>query len=151
MTTPQTTRADHRRDTGSIALELAVAAPALLLLLAFVVYVGRVSHAHGAVEGASHDAARAASLARTLTAATSDAQNTAAASLAADGLHCRTLSVAVNGHQFGAALGQPGSVSVRVTCDLDLSQLGVPGVGAHRTIQAAYTSPLDPLAVRSTR
>lgn len=54
--------ADRRGERGSFALELAVLAPTLLLLISFIVSVGRVTEGRAAVEGAARDAARAASI-----------------------------------------------------------------------------------------
>ena len=50
-----------RDERGSIAVEVAVIAPALLFLMLLVVYAGKVSEADGNVERAASDAARAAS------------------------------------------------------------------------------------------
>ena len=44
-------------DRGSFALELAVVAPALLLIIAFIVSVGRVTEARAQVQGAARDVA----------------------------------------------------------------------------------------------
>ena len=49
-------------DRGSFALELAVLAPALLALIAFIVSVGRVTEARALVQGAARDAVRAATI-----------------------------------------------------------------------------------------
>jgi Flp pilus assembly protein TadG len=49
-------------DRGSFALELVVAAPALLVLIAFVISVGRVTEGRALVQGAARDAARAATI-----------------------------------------------------------------------------------------
>lgn len=52
----------RRGDRGSFALELAVVAPALFGVIAFVISVGRVTDAQAVAEGAARDAARAASI-----------------------------------------------------------------------------------------
>lgn len=145
-----TTRSRHAAgDEGSLALELAILTPVLLLLLGLVVYAGRMTGAHGGVEGASHDAARAASISRSSAAAQSQAQSTAAASLSAQGLHCNTLDVVVDDHEFARSIGDPASVAVRVTCVVRLSDLGLPGVPGSRTVSATYTSPIDPYRQRT--
>ena len=54
--------ADER---GSAAIELVLLVPALMLMLLFAVAGGRVAIAHGSVQQAAADAARAASIART--------------------------------------------------------------------------------------
>ena len=60
-------------EAGSAAIEAAILAPGLLLILALIVAAGRVETAGAAVETAAHAAARAASLARTEPAALSAA------------------------------------------------------------------------------
>ena len=50
------------RDRGSFALELAVVAPALLLIIAFVISVGRVTEARAQVQGAARDVVRASTI-----------------------------------------------------------------------------------------
>jgi Flp pilus assembly protein TadG len=61
-------------ERGSIAVEVAVIAPALVFLMLLVVYAGKVSEADGNVERAASDAARAASLRQDPGDATTDAQ-----------------------------------------------------------------------------
>ena len=48
-----------------MTVEFVVLAPLLLALMLFLVMAGRVVEAHGEVDGAARDAARAASIART--------------------------------------------------------------------------------------
>jgi Flp pilus assembly protein TadG len=52
----------RRRERGSFSLELAVLAPTLLLVISFIVSVGRVTEGRAATQGAARDAARAASI-----------------------------------------------------------------------------------------
>ena len=116
-------RTDER---GSIAVEVAVIAPALLFLMLLVVFAGKVAEADGNVERAASDAARAASLRQDPADATADAQTTAAANLAAAGVHCHTLTTIVDTDDF-----RPGGiVTVTVRCEasmVDVTLLGVPG------------------------
>lgn len=116
-------RTDER---GSIAVEVAVIAPALLFLMLLVVFAGKVAEADGNVERAASDAARAASLRQDLADATADAQTTAAANLAAAGVPCLTLTTIVDTDDF-----RPGGiVTVTVRCEasmVDVTLLGVPG------------------------
>lgn len=50
------------RDRGSFSLELAIVAPALLLMIAFIISVGRVTEGRAVVQGAARDAVRAATI-----------------------------------------------------------------------------------------
>ena len=52
------------REQGSVSVELALLAPALLLLLSFAVVAGRTQIAEGAVQEAARAAARPAALDR---------------------------------------------------------------------------------------
>jgi len=61
-TAPQE-RLRHGRQRGSMAAELAVIAPVLLVFLMLLAGLGRLIEARGAVYGAASEAARAASLA----------------------------------------------------------------------------------------
>ena len=54
--------ATRRRERGSFSLELAILAPTLLLVISFIVSVGRVTEGRAVTQGAARDAARAASI-----------------------------------------------------------------------------------------
>ena len=85
--------ADER---GSAAIELVLLVPALMLLLMFAVAGGRVAIAHGSVQQAAADAARAASIARTAGAAQTSAVRAARATLANQGLTCASMTVTLD-------------------------------------------------------
>lgn len=55
-------RADRRRERGSFSIEMAALAPVLLLVIAFIVSVGRVTEARAQTQGAARDAVRAATI-----------------------------------------------------------------------------------------
>ncbi len=134
-----------RRDwqAGSAAVEMAIIAPGLLLIIALLVFGGRNALATGAVEQAAVDAARAASLARSGAEAQSAAQAAAARSLADQDLDCTAVNVNVNTGGFGTPPGQDARVSTTVTCTLRLSDLGLPGLPASKTITATGASVID--------
>ncbi len=71
-----------RGEGGSVALEMAILTPALLVMLFVVVAAGRISSAKNDVTNAAADAARAGSLRRTQGAAVDDAVAVAKANLA---------------------------------------------------------------------
>jgi len=132
-------------ECGSASLELAIIAPALLVLLALVVMGGRFAIASTAITGVAGSAARDASLARTPAAARVVAVSTALATLAAQSVHCQGApSVVVDTSGFSAAPGTPASVSVDVTCVVVVDGLQVPGLPGTRTVQDRAVSPLDP-------
>lgn len=141
-------RSGSDRERGSATLELAIIAPALLLVLGLVVLAGRVQVAAGAVEHAATIAAREASLARTATSAQSTATTAATRELAAQDIQCATSSVTVDATGFATALGQPATVTTSVTCTISFADLAVPGLPGSRTLTATATSPLDRFRAR---
>ena len=54
--------AGRRGERGSFSVELAVLAPTLLLVISFIISVGRVTEGRAMVQGAARDAARAATI-----------------------------------------------------------------------------------------
>lgn len=134
----------HARDErGSAAVEAAVGVPAFVLLVGLIIFGGRTAMTHSALESAAADAARSASIARTSTQATNDAEIAAQASLANQHTHCLTVTVSVDVSAFNTPVGTPGSVTASVRCLLNLSDLSVPGVPGSRLITATVSSPLD--------
>lgn len=140
----------HRRgDTGSATLELAILAPALLILLSLVVLAGRMSEAHAAASHAASEAARAASLARTASTARAAATDAATDDMAGSRLECTTVTVTVDTSGFTRPVGTTATVEVTVTCPVRLSGLLLPGVPGVRTVRATAVSPLDTYRERS--
>jgi Flp pilus assembly protein TadG len=135
MTLPRRTRTER----GSIAVEVAVIAPALLFLMLLVVYAGKVSEADGNVERAAADAARAASLRQHPGDATTDAQDTAAANLVAAGVPCLTLTTSVDTNDFGPG----GTVAVTVHCEASMADVTLLGVPGRRTFTATAVEVID--------
>jgi Flp pilus assembly protein TadG len=133
------------RDTqaGSVAVEVALIAPGLLLLMALLIFGGRNALATGAVEQSAVDAARAASLARTIAQADAAAQDAASRSLADQSLACATTDVEVDTSGFGTQPGDAAQITATVSCTLRLSELGLPGLPASKTITATSVSVID--------
>ena len=136
------------RERGSATLELAILAPALLLLLGLVVLAGRVQVAAGAVEHAAMSAAREASLARTVDGAQATATSAAARELDGQDIRCATSSVTIDTSGFGAPLGQSATISASVTCTVSFADLAIPGLPGSRTLTATATSPIDRFRAR---
>lgn len=130
-------------EDGSISVEVAILMPAFLLLIAVAAVIGRQTVAQTAIEGAAHDAARAASISRTAPAARTHAQEAARSVLTDQGLHCDPVTVTIDTSQFGRALGQPAAVTATVSCSVSFSDIAVPGLPGNRTLSATFTSPLD--------
>lgn len=140
--TPRTTR-PRAGDRGSASVEAVIGVPAFLLLVGLLVLGGRTAITHQDVQAAAADAARAASIARTQTAARTDATTAARASLTNQHLDCATTTVTLDLSAFSTPVGTPGQVSATINCALRLGDLGLPGVTGTKTITATMTSPLD--------
>jgi Flp pilus assembly protein TadG len=130
-------------DAGDASLELIILAPVLLALIGLVIAAGRTSVAQGSVAAAARDAARQASISRSPGDAQAAALASADAALSQDGLDC-TPVVSIDTAGFGVPVGQPAQVTATVTCQVPLSDLVVPGMPGSTTLQATFTSPLDP-------
>lgn len=134
-----TLSARFRDQRGSIAVEVAVIAPALLFLMLLVVYAGKVSEADGNVERAASAAARAASLRQHPGDATNDARTSAADNLSAAGVRCINLTTTVD----TADLAPGGTVTVTVRCEASMADVTLLGVPGRRTFTASATEVID--------
>ncbi len=132
-----------RGERGSVSVELALLAPALLLLLSFTVWAGRTQVADNAVQEAARAAAREASLAPDAAIAAASATTQAQRILAEQDLRCQSATVEVDTAGFGALIGQPGDVTVSVACAVGLADLLAPGLPGSVTVEATFTSPVD--------
>ena len=123
---------------GSMAAELTIITPLLLVFLMLLAGLGRLIDAQGQVYGAARDAARAASLQRSGPTADDAAQRAVDADLAG---RCvtRPRAVRVSADPFA-----PGNlVTYEVTCQASLKGLGVFGVPATKRVSARASAPLD--------
>lgn len=126
-------------ERGSAAVELTLVAPLLILLLLLVVLCGRLAETKLRINDVAHQAARAATLARTPSQAGANADATANAALASAGISCQSLSVSTDVNGF-----KPGStVTVAVSCSVSLSDLAALGVPGTRTFHSSFSSPVD--------
>lgn len=132
-------QAPRRRDDGSSTVELVLLAPLLVGLLLFVVLCGRLVSVQLDVDAAAHDAARAASIARTVPAATSAARQAAMATLAGRNRVCASPTITVD----TGGLRPGGVVTVTVVCQVPLADLALVNVGGSRAVSSTASSPLD--------
>lgn len=130
---------DNSADRGSASTELVLVTPLLLVVLLVTVGLGRAVSTHLDVADAAHQAARAASLARTPDQAVSAAEQTAADALSQGGLACRNPQTRVDTSDFTPG----GRVTVSVSCTTTLTDLGIPLPGVHHTSTSTASSPLD--------
>jgi hypothetical protein len=133
-----------RGERGSESVELAILMPVAILVLAMLVIGARIALAGSSMSGVAGIAARDASLARSGEAAELVATASATRALADRELHCADVGVTVDTSGFHAVPGDAVSVTVEVTCTVDLSDIGAPGLPGARTLRDSATSPLDP-------
>jgi len=124
---------------GSSATELVLVAPVIVLLLMFVVFLGRTTATQAQLQDAAHSAARAASLARTPSDATTAARQIADAALGSRTITCNPLTVIVDTSAFRPG----GAVSVTVTCSVNLADLGALHIPGAETMSTSFTEPID--------
>jgi len=139
-----------RDERGSATVEAVIGVPVFVLLILLAIMGGRVALAKQAVDAATADAARVASLSRDATTAKSDAIEVAEASLANQGITCLDTTITVDTAALRRPAGTPGMVTATVSCTVRLADLGLPGT-ASRTITATVTSPVDTWRERARR
>jgi Flp pilus assembly protein TadG len=132
-------RVSGPEERGTVALEVAVIAPAFVFLMLLVVYAGRVSAAGTDVERAASEAARAASLRQHPNDAAADADRVARQNLSAAGLRCTSLTIDVD----TAELRPGGHVRVTVSCNASMADVAMLGVPGHRTFVARSVEVVD--------
>lgn len=129
----------QRDDRGSVAVETAVVAPALVALLLLVVFAGRVAQSEGDVRRAASEAARAASLTQSPEAAVEAAEQAVAANLRSSGIGCSTLATDVDTDDFRPG----GTVAVDVRCVASMADITLLGVPGERTFAARSVEVID--------
>jgi Flp pilus assembly protein TadG len=132
-----------RSDEGSAAIEAAVILPSLIMFLCLAIAGGRIVTSGAKIDSAAEDAAREASIHRTQATAQGAAQSAAAQSLSDQGITCASTSVRVNTGGLSVPVGQVGTVTVTVTCTVNLSDLLLPGVPGAKTLTSTATSVVD--------
>lgn len=128
-----------RRDQGergSMAVEIVLLAPVMMLFVLLIVMFGRYVAVRGDIDAAARDAARAASL------QTSHAQGLAAARTVVEQsldsqTDCSSTSLSPNW-----AAGE--TVTVRLTCKVSYEGLGLLGVPGSMEMVTESRVPLDP-------
>ena len=126
-------------DEGSSTVELALLTPLVVAVLLFVVLCGRLAAAQLDLDAAAHAAARAASLARTVSAANTDARRTALQTLAARRVTCPDPAVTID----TGGLRPGGTVTVTVSCRVPVHDLALLALPGDRVVIGHATSPID--------
>lgn len=130
-------------ERGSNAAEIVIIAPVIAMLILVLVAAGRTALADNATQSAAFAAARAASLSRTIPAATTAAHDAAQRAMDHAGIECLTLTVDLNANGLNTPLGTTGEVTASVHCNVNLSDISLPGIPGSRTMSSTATSPVD--------
>ncbi|MFC7546439.1 TadE/TadG family type IV pilus assembly protein [Plantactinospora sp. GCM10030261] len=158
--------ARDRSEGGSVSVEVAILAPVFILLLGLAVVAGRATVARNVIDAAAHDAARAASIARTHEQALADGEQAVEDLLAEQGLNCvPAASVTLAGRLPGAQPTDPAIslvdafdsdrvgnlvfVVATVSCTVSYADLGLPGFPGSVGIERSFVSPIDRFRGRS--
>ena len=129
-----------RDERGTMALEMAILAPILLMLFMFLLACGRYFQTSSLLESAARDGARSASQARSLNEAQGRIDEAVSRTMAQSVKSCQSTASGSITTAFEA--GTP--LSVEVTCTIDYRDLGLLGIGGDTTITKRFTSSLDP-------
>jgi Flp pilus assembly protein TadG len=132
-----------RREDGSSSVSFVLIAPALVLVIGFLIFAGRISIAGNVVESSAAAAARDASLARTEAGSVANASEAARRVMTQQGVDCSSLNVGIDTSGLRVPLGQIGTVRATVTCQADLSDIGIPGIPGSKTLTSTASSPVD--------
>ncbi len=140
MNPPQTPSPSRLRgEDGTAGVEAALAVVALLAVMFFVIGALRVTNSGGDVSAAARAAARAAAAERTIGAAADAAERAAASALAGRGVACAGgPAVAVAG-----SVEPGGTVTVTVSCVVDVSDAALGGFGGSRTVTGRGVEYVD--------
>ena len=122
-------------ERGTMSIEMVVLVPVLLLITMVAVAGGRIVSAQGMVEAASRDAARAASMERSVGAA-STAANRSLSQADTANASC-SAGVDVGG------FGRGGTVTATVSCRVKLSDLGLVFLPGTTVVKAESSAPVD--------
>ncbi|HTD48993.1 MAG TPA: TadE/TadG family type IV pilus assembly protein [Acidimicrobiia bacterium] len=126
-------------ERGSATTEVVLLTPAVILMLLFVVALGRIGSSRAEVDSAARDAARDAANARSIAQAVAFGDRAARGDLNASGVTCGSVSVVVDTHNFRAG----GTVTATVSCTVAFADLVGLDLPATKTITARYTEPID--------
>ncbi len=138
----------HRHDDGSASLEGALAAVIILMFLGLIAATSRYANVNAAIDNASFAAARAASIARTPGQARADADAAVQVVLAKETIRCQSRSVDVDTSAFGTPAGTPGTITVRLSCAVEVSDIAYVPAGSKTFTSTAHSS-LDSFRERS--
>ena len=134
-----TTRSGSGSEEGSVAVEAVLLTATVMIFVLLAVAFGRYEATRTQVIGAARAAAEAAAVMPSAYQASLAASAAATPELMGDGASCRHSHVTTDTRDFGPG----GDVSVTVTCTVELSDLGVPGLPGVATVVIKQLVPID--------
>ncbi len=127
---------------GSASLELTLLVPVVILIALAMVAAWRISSAKAQVRAAAGAGARAASMEQSGVSANQAGELAASMSMKNSELPC-TPSIEIDTSGFQIPVGSQAQVSATVVCELNLSDLALPGLPGSMTITQTAYQPLD--------
>jgi len=131
-----------------VAVEIALLAPALVLVLGLLIAGGRLWFARTTVVEAAQTSARAASLARAPGDASRAGGDAGRQSMTTAGLRCAASSVRVSTAAFAVPVGTPATVTSDVTCSVPLGDVFLPGIPGSIELTGRGSAALDTYRAR---
>ena len=129
-----------RDERGSLAVEMAMIAPGLLLIFGLIFAYGRAAGVNGTLESGTRDGARSATMARSYDEAVTMATAAVAQAIVGTPQACQSSLDVVVSQNF-----RPGeAITVTATCTYGISDIGLPGAPGSITPASSFTSMLDP-------
>jgi hypothetical protein len=129
----------RREETGSLAIEMAMVAPGLLMIFALIFAYGRAGQVNGTLESGTRDAARSVTLARSHDEAVERAEAVVLDAIRNAPQRCQdSLVVRVVGDFL-----PDETITVEATCRYGLADLGLPGAPGTITAESSFSSMLD--------
>jgi Flp pilus assembly protein TadG len=122
-------------DRGSMAVEIVILVPMLLMIVVLVVAMGRYVTAEGDAESAAREAVRSASLQRDPASALLAARRAAVAATPAT-LICTPATL-------DGAFVAGGTITAEVSCEVSWANLGLIGLGGVVEVTGSSSAPLD--------
>lgn len=132
----------------SISVEAAVVLPVIVLFIGLLLTLARIMLAEQHVGSAAAAGARAASLERSVAVAHREAEVAVGSALAQRNVACRSTVVDADAVGVARPLGAQATVTVSVTCAVELADVSLPFIPGTVEVTAQRSSPVDPLRGR---
>jgi len=130
-----------RRERGGTTVEMVIIAPLLIIMVLFVVGLGRLASTREVIDGAARDGAREASMARNASDAVGRAQAVVQDTLQGRQVTCQSLHVNTDATRTTFQPG--GTVTVDVSCTVANQDVVLSGLPGSATLHGTFSAPID--------